>query len=76
VFNDYNLVLEAAASGLGIALGRSRLIEPDLASGRLVRLHPLTVPNPRAYHLITSEPPLGAAVERLAAWLQAKASIP
>jgi len=76
VFNDYNLVLEAAARGLGIALGRSRLIELDLASGRLVRLHPLTVPNPRAYHLITPEPPLGAEVERLAAWLQAKASIP
>jgi LysR family glycine cleavage system transcriptional activator len=70
IFNDYNLVLEAAANGLGIALGRSRLIEPDLAVGRLVRLHPLSVPNPRAYHLISPEKPASDAAEQLAAWLR------
>ena len=69
-FNDYNLVLEATVNGLGIALGRSRLVEPDLAAGRLVRLHPLSVSSPRTYHLITPEPPLNAATERLAAWLR------
>ena len=70
VFNDYNLVLEAAVSGLGLALGRSRLVEQELAAGRLVRLHPLSVPNPRAYHLILPEPPLGDAAERVVAWLR------
>ncbi|HEV2676998.1 MAG TPA: LysR substrate-binding domain-containing protein [Aliidongia sp.] len=74
VFNDYNLVLEAAASGLGLALGRSRVIEPDLASGRLARLHPLSVANVRAYHLVTPEPPLGDEVARLAAWLRETAA--
>jgi LysR family glycine cleavage system transcriptional activator len=34
---DSVMVLEAAAQGLGVALGRSGLIEADLASGRLVR---------------------------------------
>ena len=74
VFNDYNLVLEAAASGLGLALGRSRLVEQELATGRLVRLHPLSVPNPRAYHLIMPELPLGDATERLVAWLREMAA--
>ncbi|MDB5359003.1 MAG: bacterial regulatory helix-turn-helix, lysR family protein [Rhodospirillales bacterium] len=69
VFNDYHLVLEAAANGLGIALGRSRLVQPDLAAGRLVRLHPASVPNPRAYYLILPEQPSEAA-RKVAAWLR------
>lgn len=69
-FNDYNLVLEAAAMGHGIALGRSRLVEADLAAGRLVRAHPLSVPNPRAYHLILPDRPLDPPADRLAAWLR------
>lgn len=74
VFNDYNLVLEAAANGLGIALGRSRLVEQELAAGRLDRLHPLSVPNPRAYHLITPEPPLDPGTARLVGWLRQTAT--
>jgi hypothetical protein len=69
-FNDYNLVLEAAANGLGIALGRSRLIEPELAAGRLIRLHPLSIPNPRAYHPISPDKPASDAAEQPAAWLR------
>ena len=37
LFEDSVMLLEAAAQGLGVALARSRLIEPDLAAGRLVR---------------------------------------
>ena len=37
VIEDSVMVLEAAAEGLGVALGRSSLIEKDLRSGRLVR---------------------------------------
>jgi LysR family glycine cleavage system transcriptional activator len=69
-FNDYHMVLEAAVSGHGIALGRSRLVEPDMAAGRLVRLRPEAVANPRAYHLVLPPAPLDAAVERLVAWLK------
>ena len=36
--DDSSLVLAAAAAGQGIALARARLVQPDLASGRLVRL--------------------------------------
>lgn len=37
VMEDSVMVLNAAAEGLGVALGRSSLIEADLRSGRLVR---------------------------------------
>ena len=37
VMNDSVMVLNAAAQGLGVALGRSGIIDPDLSSGRLVR---------------------------------------
>lgn len=36
--DDSSLVLEAAAAGHGLALARARLAQPDLESGRLVRL--------------------------------------
>jgi len=37
VFEDSVLVLTAAAAGLGVALGRSGLVEADLEAGRLIR---------------------------------------
>ncbi|HWK45109.1 MAG TPA: LysR family transcriptional regulator [Stellaceae bacterium] len=39
-FASFNQVVGAAIGGGGIALGRAPLINPDLASGRLVRLFP------------------------------------
>ena len=36
--DDASIVLDAAAAGHGIALARARLVQPDLDSGRLVRL--------------------------------------
>lgn len=38
IADEPGLALEAAALGLGVALARHNLVEPDLASGRLVRL--------------------------------------
>ncbi|HEV2532236.1 transcriptional regulator GcvA [Phenylobacterium sp.] len=38
VVDDSLVALEAAAEGMGVALARSGLIAPDLASGRLVRV--------------------------------------
>lgn len=37
-FNQYDLVIHAALSGHGVALGRQNLIEPLLADGRLIAL--------------------------------------
>lgn len=52
VFNDYNLAVGAAVSGLGVLIGRTALIEAELNDGRLVEVVPLRVPSPRAYHLV------------------------
>lgn len=37
-FSDANLMLQAAAEGRGIALGRASLVSEDIVSGRLIRL--------------------------------------
>ncbi|PSJ62129.1 LysR family transcriptional regulator [Pseudaminobacter soli (ex Li et al. 2025)] len=50
-FEDYNLVLDAAAYGLGIALARPPLTVNQLASGRIVRVDQGEVLNPVAYWL-------------------------
>ncbi|KAG0937925.1 hypothetical protein G6F31_015528 [Rhizopus arrhizus] len=41
--HDYNIVVEAALAGQGLAMGRHRLIAPHLASGALVEALPETV---------------------------------
>jgi DNA-binding transcriptional LysR family regulator len=56
-FEDYNLVLDAAACGLGVALARPPLARATLASGRLVRVDERTVLNPVSYWL---DRPIGA----------------
>jgi len=50
-FEDYNLVLDAAAHGLGVALARPPLVGEALRSGRLVPVDPRTALNPVAYWL-------------------------
>lgn len=56
-FEDYNLVLDAAAHGLGIALARPPLAAGQLESGRIVRVDGREAPNPVSYWL---DRPLGA----------------
>ncbi|MGH6893373.1 MAG: LysR substrate-binding domain-containing protein [Dongiaceae bacterium] len=50
-FEDYNLVLDAAACGLGIALARPPLAQGPIDAGRLVAVDERTVLNPVAYWL-------------------------
>ena len=50
-FEDYNLVLDAAANGLGIALARPPLTEQKLVDGRLAPVDKRTVRNPVSYWL-------------------------
>jgi LysR family glycine cleavage system transcriptional activator len=64
------LTLEAAAAGLGLALGRQSLIEEDLGSGRLVS--PLPVPAPTAFSYWSVSLPENAAtpaIEAFRSWL-------
>lgn len=50
-FEDYNLVLDAAAHGLGIALARPPMIEHQLKSGRIVAVDDRIVLSPISYWL-------------------------
>jgi len=54
-FSDSSLLLEAAADGLGIALGRSALTAADLAAGRLVRPLAQVRPAEFTYYLVCPE---------------------
>jgi LysR family transcriptional regulator, glycine cleavage system transcriptional activator len=69
VFNDYNLVVEAAMAGLGVMIGRTALIAEALRSGRLVAVNPLRVRSPRAYHLIRPRRPALPAAQLVWDWL-------
>ncbi|MFZ1468108.1 MAG: LysR family transcriptional regulator [Paracoccaceae bacterium] len=51
---SYRLCIEAAAQGLGVAMGWSWLLQDDLASGRLVVAHPLHFRAPSTYYLTMS----------------------
>lgn len=53
-FSDTNLLLRAALEGQGIALGRSVLVEQELAAGRLVRPFPQMVRSRFHYGVVTS----------------------
>ncbi len=65
-YNDSALVLEAAARGLGVALGRGTLVERALAEGRLVKLYRMSAPSARAYYVV--HPPALADDPRVAAF--------
>lgn len=64
------LALEAAAAGLGLALGRQSLIEEDLASGRLVSPLPVPAPTTFSYWFVSlPENAATAAVAAFRCWL-------
>lgn len=53
-FSDAALVLQAAADGAGVALGRLVLAADDLRAGKLVRLFDQVLPNDYSYWLVSS----------------------
>jgi LysR family glycine cleavage system transcriptional activator len=69
-FDEAGLMLQAAADGQGVALGRLMLSADDLAQGRLIRPFDIEIPNDYSYWLvyprISSERPDVAAFR---AWL-------
>ncbi|MFP2904436.1 transcriptional regulator GcvA [Pyxidicoccus sp. 3LFB2] len=58
-FNDAGLVLQAAAQGQGVALGRLTLASAALASGRLVQPFETRLPNDFSYWLVHPRPLAG-----------------
>jgi len=76
-FNQYDLVIQAALAGQGVALGRRELIRPWLEEGRLVVLDRFPVPTPsgHGYWLLQAEADSGARQEvaAVAAWIMEEA---
>lgn len=77
VFTDASLLVQAAVAGQGVALGRSVLIQDELAVGRLVRAFPRLRrrwPTTRAYY-VASPPGRAQRPEALAflQWLRREA---
>jgi LysR family glycine cleavage system transcriptional activator len=75
IFTDSAMVVQAAAEGQGVALGRAALAAWDIAAGRLVRPFDVSMPHDLAYYLVcpapSAERPRIAAVR---AWLLAEAT--
>jgi LysR family glycine cleavage system transcriptional activator len=51
-FNDWMLAIQAAIEGQGVVLGRTALVENDIAAGRLVQPFDVSVPGTFSYHLV------------------------
>jgi LysR family transcriptional regulator, glycine cleavage system transcriptional activator len=51
-FSETDLLLRAAIDGLGIALSRRMLAQPDLDAGQLVRPLPFSVRAQRSYFVV------------------------
>ncbi len=75
-FDERLMALQAAMDGLGVALGRTRIVEADIAAGRLVApFDTLTVAADAGYYLV--RPLETAEVPRIAlfrAWLTSAAA--
>ena len=69
--HDYNIVVEAALAGQGFAMGRHRLIGPQLASGALVPALPdAALEDPRiGWWFVTPRGALSQPVQSLRDWL-------
>lgn len=74
-FEDYNLVLDAAANGLGIALARPPLTEKQMEAGRLVAVDTRTVLNPVSYWMDRPEGRPRPAAAELARRIAAEAGL-
>jgi LysR family glycine cleavage system transcriptional activator len=74
-FEDYNLVLDAAACGLGVALARPPLAQAAIDQGRVVVVDERTALNPVAYWLDRPANAPRAAATTLARRIAAEAGL-
>jgi LysR family glycine cleavage system transcriptional activator len=54
-FDQSFMALQAATEGLGVALGRTRIVESDLAAGRLVVPFDLVLPSDAGFYIVAPE---------------------
>jgi LysR family glycine cleavage system transcriptional activator len=73
---DYNVALQWALNGEGVAIGRLRLMDEHVASGALVAPFACVVESPAAaYWLVRRPGPPSPAVEAFMDWLSAEARL-
>ncbi len=74
---SYRLCIEAAAQGLGVAMGWSWLLRDYLASGRLVQAHPLHFRATNTYYLsLSSHRKQRPVTRRVGEWLLQSYTMP
>lgn len=74
-FGQSNMVVQAAISGLGVALGREPLVVDALAEGRLVRPLPQITASPLSYWLVTrTETQESAKIREFLDWASREAA--
>ncbi len=75
---DYNIVLQAALNGQGVAIGRMHMVRDHLAASRLLQPFPQIVRSEKiAYWLVMSQNRrLSASAETFASWLKEEAASP
>ncbi len=76
-FNQYDLVVQAALAGQGVALGRLDLIRPLIEDGRLAWLSPPRPgpPTAHAYWLVRASEQQRADVQRVAEWIEGQVQV-
>jgi LysR family glycine cleavage system transcriptional activator len=75
-FNSSEVVFRAAAAGQGVALGRSVLIEPYLASRELVRPFTVSLPAAYAYYVVCpNESATRTKVRHFREWIAEEAAV-
>ncbi len=54
-FDQWLMANQAAMEGLGVALGRTHIVEADIAAGRLVAPFDMVLPQDAGYYVVTPE---------------------
>ncbi|UQS15466.1 LysR substrate-binding domain-containing protein [Pseudomonas sp. HS6] len=71
MLHDYNIVVEAAVAGQGIAMGRQCLIDRRLKEGALVPVFDTPpMSGDIGYWLVTAERPMNPAAQAFSQWLE------
>ena len=74
IFDQSLTALQAAMEGLGVAMGRTHLVELDIAAGRLVAPFDVVLPQDAGYYVVAPQATAAAAkIARFRDWLIASA---
>jgi LysR family glycine cleavage system transcriptional activator len=74
MFDQTFMAVQAAMEGLGVALGRTHLVEADIAAGRLVAPFAVVLPQDAGYYVVAPEATADqSGIARFRDWLIASA---